>query len=272
MLRNHLHQEQNKSKDLQQKLDKANLEITRLNLLELNNGRNALMRYRHLRETHSASTNLHYGGGDPTQTMQHLKVSSCSSFYSKSPLCDSYRNEVLYEDQVAEEVSPDSDFNEKLIKFEQQKKLHLQRTKALNYTTQEEDDDQPKPQPKEDIDEPHNEEPEAEEPVIEKVVAYTCETEIVEKDLIDQFKSLNREDIFQKESVLDQVCASLTKTHSLDSSSSSNSSPKMKKPVLKSSLSLGDRTSSKKAPIDPKNKTKLLAALKAIDANESFDS
>lgn len=267
MLRSQLHQETAKGKDLQKKLDASNMEITRLNLLELNNGRSALSRYRNLRETHSASTNISYR--QFPSSSRNLKVpSSCSeSYYSKSPLCDSYRNEILYEDQVAEEE--DVDFQQKILEFEQQKKLHLQQVQSMREQQQakEQEEDELRQEKEFDLSQT--------ELVNEKVATLTLAAAPHEEpDPVAQFQSMNRRDIREKELILDAVCESvLVQSPAFGSSSSSSSSPSSKKSQISRSLRLPDSQGlSKKQPIDPKSKTKLLAALKAIDSNESFDS
>lgn len=97
MLRSHLNTELGKVKELQKQLDTANLEITRLNLLQvqMNCNGGTLIRYNNLRATHSAATNLSYRQFD-----HQLQKSSNNSFYSRSPLLDSYRNETLYEEEI----------------------------------------------------------------------------------------------------------------------------------------------------------------------------
>lgn len=206
MLKSQLHQEQCKNRELQLKFDRANLEITRLNLLELNNGRNILGR-KSLRESHSAATNLSYGYHNNYfyDDEQHLKVhSSSTSFHSKSP--QSFRrNEVLYEreEEMETKIEPDHDDNN----------LKEDTGGAV-----------------------------VEEKCITKLV-YETTTTVNQEDLIAQFQVLNRQDIMDKEQILDEVCESVIQGNS-----------------------------SKKQIIDPKSKTKLLAALKAIDDNESFES
>lgn len=227
MLKAHLHQEQVKCKDLQKKLDAANIEITRLNLSELdhsNNGRNHFVRYRNLRETHSAATNMSYGHG-----LQVPSRSSSDSFYSKSPHCESYRNEILYEDQVAEEedrVVEEQEYQHKIVEFEQQRRLHLQQLQLG--------------------------EDEARGGAVEVSAAK-------EEDLVAKFETLNRKDVLEKEKILDSICDNYT----------NSSSPPVKKGKGKS-LKSPDHISKK--TIDPQSKTKLLAALKAIDGNDSFES
>lgn len=265
MLRSQLHQETAKGKDLQKKLDASNMEITRLNLLELNNGRSALSRYRNLRESHSASTNISYR--QFPSSSRNLKVpSSCSeSYYSKSPLCDSYRNEILYEDQVAEEE--DVDFQQKIREFEQQKKLHLQQVQSMRQQQQ----------AREQEEEENNFDLPQTELVNEKVATLSLTAAPNdEADPVAQFQSMNRKDIREKELILDAVCESVlvqSPGFGSSASSSSGSSPSSKKSQISRSLRLPDNQGkSKKQPIDPKSKTKLLAALKAIDSNESFES
>lgn len=202
MLRTQLHQEQCKNREIQLKFDRVNMEITRLNLLELNNGRNI---QRSLRESHSAATNLSYGYQTSYYCTdeQHLKPphSSSTSFHSKSSP-QSYRyNEVLYEDEREEETATkfEPDHTDNILK---------------------EDD--------------------CEDVAEEKCIM--TETETDQEDLIAQFQVLNRQDIMEKEQILDEVCESVIQGNS------------------------------SKRTIDPKSKSKLLAALKAIDANESFES
>lgn len=202
LLRSQFHQEHAKSKELQKKLDAANMEITRLNLLELSHGRGTLQRYRNMRETHSAATNMSY---------RHNHNGSESSFYSKSPQCDSYRNQVLYEDQLAE--AEDLDIQQKVLEFEQQKKLHLQQVGATGKMVVVAEG-QSGPDGK----------------AIEKI-------EEEEAEIVEQFKQLDHGDSDHQD---------------LDI--------------------LGRQLSLKKQFIDPQSKTKLLAALKAIDANDSFES
>lgn len=75
-----------------------------------------------------------------------------------------------------------------------------------------------------------------------------------EQDLVAQFQRINK-DIEQKELQLDEVCEDLIQKNDV------------------ASTKLSDQQADiKRQNIDPKKKTKLLAALKAIDANESFDS
>lgn len=236
MLKSQLHQEQVKCKDLQKKLDAANIEITRLNLLELNNhGRNShFMRYKNLRETHSAATNMSYRHGQ----LQVPSRSSSDSFYSKSPHCDSYRNEILYEEDGAEEEDHVVNYQQKVIEFEEQRKFHLQQIQLEAAEVKEELND-----------------------------AMTAEED---NDLLAKFETLNRKDIMDKEMILDSVCNNLVQSSSFDSLASS--SPKITNQGKQEQTKGNASEHNLKKTIDPKSKTKLLAALKAIDGSESFDS
>lgn len=216
------------------------MEITRLNLLELEQSRSTLMRYhRHnLRESHSASTNLSYVyrpqyGLQKSAETSHLAVQSCSnSYYSRSPQCDSFRQEILYEDNDQETI-------EQNISLEEQRAIHLEQSKQAEEDKEKEVEETEKEN--ESLPSEHNPE-----------------------DLIEQFESLNRQDIVEKEAILDKICDSIVQD------SSNSSSPKIQRvKVDKAKQEKSPEHGKKKPTIDPKNKTKLLAALKAID--DSFD-
>lgn len=204
MLKVQLQQEQAKSRDLQKKLDAANMEVTRQSLL--NNARNGLTRFRNHRETHSAATDISYRmQGTPHQMFRRDR--SCSeSHYSKSPICDA----TLYEEE-----QEDVYLERKVREFEEQKILHLEKVAQLSV---------------------------ADETLLE-----------AEKELVVRFEALNRKDITEKESILDAVCDDVIQNNTEES------------------LHVKDEPS-KRQTIDPNSKTRLLAALKAIDSNESFDS
>ena len=205
MLKVQLQQEQTKSRDLQKKLDAANMEVTRQSLL--NNARNGLAHFRNHRETQSAATDISYRIQGTPNHMYRRDRSCSESHYSRSPLCEA----PLYEEEKVEE---DVYLEQKVREFEKQKMLHLEKVAMLSVGD---------------------------------------ETLDAEQELVVRFEALNRKDINEKESILDSVCDNVIHDNS--------EVPHTEK-----------EEPSKKHTIDPKSKTKLLAALKAIDSNESFDS
>lgn len=78
---------------------------------------------------------------------------------------------------------------------------------------------------------------------------------------IEKLKVNYKTEIEQRENILDEICNDF---------SSASTPTKTTKLTVNSKSKIYQNT--KKTLIDPKKKSKLLAALKAIDSNESFDS
>lgn len=188
----------------------------------------------------------------------HPTVPSDSNF-SKSPQSQTLTdpNNTLYEIQGPEDDS-EPDFYDKINKIENARKL--KRSKGVKIS---ESQDIPENIPDQS---PRTENPseisEEDQPGGQNSTYHALDEDA---DLIDKFEKLNRTDIEEKESILDAVCDSLIKKNTISDLSSSSPTPSTIKPAK------NQRTvKTKRSPIDQKQKNKLLAALKEIDANNSL--
>lgn len=234
VLKTQIHQELQKNKELCLKIEKANLEIARLHILEMQD-RCHPSRFitRNLRESTRSAISVdqlvHYSNLYPSTSENNSKIRSCSNSLYSSKTPDTHRNGgILFENQYVEN-EPEPDFYEKESNIEEETKK-IQKYAIRN-----------SPEMNLGKEEPHNKD---DVPLENKI--YKDD----EEELISKFNQINK-DIEHKEILLDKSVDNLIKENTIS-----------KPPIAEV----------KRQNIDLKKKTKLLAALQAIDANESFEN
>ncbi|XP_059613570.1 myosin heavy chain, embryonic smooth muscle isoform [Phlebotomus argentipes] len=249
--RNQMHQESVKYREVCQKLDKATSEVTRLSTrLDVGerrmNGGAFLVRGFHqknflLRESHSA----HFSSS--LAPINHFRASGSSSACSKSPEeTTPHRLEKL----------PATEPEDETQKRKEATKRDIKKVREIMKNAESSERSTTKSISSEECAGNLN----GEELEDESEQAQQTHRE-VDADLSRKFERLSsKEDIKINEAILDEICENVIKNGFPEAPPQAVT---FQKPKIQPT---------KRQPIDQKKKTKLLAALKAIDSNESFES
>ncbi|GAB0096192.1 uncharacterized protein DMENIID0001_116720 [Sergentomyia squamirostris] len=268
--RNQMHQENLKYREVCQKLEKATTEMARLSTRLDIGDRRIIVRGLHqknflLRESQSA----HFGS--TLAPINHFRPSGSSSACSKSP------EEVT--PHRLEKLPPDasSGIADEVNRKKKSSKKDLQRIREIMNNAESSEKSTTKSLSSEDIaadmvngdiaPTDRARDPENIDENFKEENVYVCGDP--DPDLVKKFERLSsKEDVKINETILDEICESVLK-NGLDEPE--NTEKSVTQPVV-TFEKFKKNQQLKRQQIDQKKKTKLLAALKAIDANESFES
>uniref|UniRef100_A0A1B0CN32 Lebercilin domain-containing protein n=2 Tax=Lutzomyia longipalpis TaxID=7200 RepID=A0A1B0CN32_LUTLO len=276
--RNQLHQENLKYREVCQKLDKATSEVARLTARvdvgerRMNGGTFLVRGYQQrnflFRESHSAqfTTSL--------APINNFRASGSSSATPKSPEeIPTHRLEKLPAAE-SEEMRKRKDASKRDIR-KMQEIMKNAESSGMSTTKSISSEDsggnvngQDLPEDTEpDVTTRKHEETEEVTEIVKESRAY--ETEGKDDELTRKFQRLSsKEDVKLNEAILDEICENVIRN-------GVDTPPERSDEVVPAVVTFQkpkNPPSSKRQNIDQKKKTKLLAALKAIDANESFES
>uniref|UniRef100_A0A1B0EYJ6 Lebercilin domain-containing protein n=1 Tax=Phlebotomus papatasi TaxID=29031 RepID=A0A1B0EYJ6_PHLPP len=262
--RNQMHQENLKYREVCQKLDKATSEVTRLTArLDMGdrrmNGGALLVRGFHqknfmFRESHSA----HFTNS-LAPINQHYRVSGSSSACSKSPEeTTPHRLEKLPVTDADEEARKKKNASKKLREI-------MKRAESSERSTTKSVSSEESAGHVNGEDFPVRDLP-------PDLVDRETSQNDAEAELLQKFERLSsKEDVKINEAILDEICDNVIK-NGLDKPPEKSEEVQEEAPIQHTVTFQKKMVQpSKRQNIDQKKKTKLLAALKAIDANESFD-